>query len=341
MGSRLEIEVNEAAPAEWDESLRSVGGVVFHCTDWAGYKVTEGGGEPLYFVWREPGSGEVVGRALAMRRPPRSSAVARLGFKLAFDSPPASTTEGLDFVAPLEEWAKGQAGLLEVELGSYDARGVWRGDGPPNPRGRLEFELPAGDVESLWSEMRQLARRKVKRAQKDGFDCNRAEDSSELRAFADVYAVTVTRLHDNKGVEVGSGIEPAGFATALTELGRRGVGAVYTANLGAQVEAGVVFATFADRAYMIHSGASDAGRNAGAPFLVLYEALRDLRQRGFAAINLGGAAADATDPSSSEHGLHQFKTRFGAAVVPCTSGSLQPRPGRARLVGVARRLARR
>lgn len=340
MNTPLDLELQDVPPASWDEDLRANRGVVFHSLGWAGYKRFENGGDPVYCLWREPG-GEVVGRALGFRRPGLDSLAAKLGTKLVFDAPPACARDGLDFLAPLQRWAAATHGVTEVTLGSYDERVAWAPGGPPNPTSRMEFVLPAGDVDSVWEEMRTLARRKVKKARKAGFETILATDVKDLRAFADVYAVTVTRLEDDKGVAAGSGIEPEAFAAALELLGKEGVGCLYTAGREGRVEAGVVFATFGDRAYLIHSGAADEGRDEGAPFLVLHDALRDLRERGHSEINLGGAGGDATDPESSEHGLHQFKTRFGAAVEPRTSGALLPRPGRARVTRTVRKLVRR
>jgi lipid II:glycine glycyltransferase (peptidoglycan interpeptide bridge formation enzyme) len=104
---------------------------------------------------------------------------------------------------------------------------------------------------------------------------------------------------------------------------------------------GTMFANFADRAYLIYSGATDAGRDEGAPFLILFTALKELRASGYPNVNLGGAAGDAPDPDSADHGLHQFKTRFGAAAEPRTSGTLRLRPLRARAVERVRGLVGR
>jgi hypothetical protein len=340
MEARLDLEIHRSAPAGWDDDLRASRGVVFHSEGWAAYKLEESGGDPAYCLWCEPG-GDVVGRALAIRRPGSDSLAARLGTRLVFDSPPVCDSDRFDFVAPLVDWAAATAGVIEVSLGSYDERSLWSAAELPNARSRMEFVLPPGDADSVWTEMRTLARRKVKKARKIGFESSLATEVKDLRAFADVYAVTVTRLEDTKGVDAGSGIDSQAFASALSVLADGDVGCVYTAGREGRVEAGVVFATFGERAYMIHSGASDSGREEGAPFLVLHDALVDLHGRGFSEINLGGAGGDAADPESSEHGLHQFKTRFGAAVESRTSGALHPRPTRARVTGAVRRLVRR
>jgi hypothetical protein len=341
MPATLEMEVHErTAPAGWDEDVLAAGGVVFHSEAWARYKVKESGGEPLFCLWREREGGRVVGRALAIRKPSRGSRAARLATKLAFDSPPAGSDPGTDFIAPLRDWARHSPALVEVGLGSFDALGPWGPEALPNPRQRVEFVMPSGDADAVWEAMRQLARRKVKKARKSEFEISRLVTAAELAPFTEVYELTQARLERNKGYVAGFELDRESFAAALAELTTRDRGRLYAASRGGRLEAAVFIATFGDRAYMVYSSATDEGRDLGAPFLVLFEALHELREDGFAVLNLGGAAGDAADPSSSEHGLHQFKTRFGAAVVPHTSGVLVPRPARARLVRSVRRLVR-
>ena len=345
MPPTLEMEVHErTAPPGWDEDLLAAGGVVFHSEAWARYKVQESGGEPLFCLWRERGRNRVVGRALAIRKPSRDSRAARLATKVAFDSPPAGGEPDTDFIAPLRDWARRSPALIEVGLGSFDALGPWGPEDLPNPRQRVEFAMPPGDADAVWEAMRQLARRKVKKARKSEFEISRPVTATELAPFTEVYELTQARLERNKGYVAGFELDRESFAAALAELTTRDRGRLYAASRGGRLEAAVFMATFGDRAYMVYSSATDEGRD---PLLHLAGGDQIVRlgqvatpQDGFAALNLGGAAGDAADPSSSEHGLHQFKTRFGAAVVPHTSGVLVPRPARARLVRSVRRLVR-
>lgn len=336
----LALEIHpQSAPPCWDENLRAAGGVVFHSRAWADYKIHESGGEPLFCLWRD---GEAaVGQALAIRKPPRSSRLGSLVGKLAFDSPPAGPAAGADFVAPLLEWCRGERAIAEVELGSFDAVGRWLPGELPRRRSRCEFVLPAGAADDVWVQMRQLARRKVKRAQKADHEVRPLPGPEGARAFADVYALTEARLQRSRDYDPGFELDRDAFATALGSLVDSGAGRLYGSYRGDRLEAGTVFTTFGERAYMIYSGATDEGREVGAPFLVMFDALRDLRESGFTTINLGGAAGDAADPGSSEHGLFQFKTRFGAEVQPRESGSLTPRPLRAKAAELARKVVRR
>ena len=335
----LEVEAGDVPPG-WDDALLADDGVVFHSEAWGTYKTADGGGDPLFFQWRGQPGGEVVGRGLGIRRPPRGSRVGRVAARISFDAPPAGGVAA-DFVSPLAAWARKSPAVVEVELGSLGAVGSW-GPGPlPRPMARCEYLVAPGTQDDLWSGVRQLARRKVKRAQKHGLQCREARLPDELLAFAEVYRATEVRLSRTKDYVPDPGFDIDRFAESLLGLIQRGCARLYGAYAGEGLEAGTVFTTFGRRAYMIYSAATDSGRAEGAPFLVMFTALRELRDAGFEHLNLGGAASDAADPDSADHGLHLFKTRFGAAPRPQISASLRARPMRARAIAGLRRLVRR
>jgi len=338
----LEIHPGKAPPG-WDEALLAAGGVVFHSAAWAAHKTPAGEGDPLFFVWSEGAEGEVVARGLGIRRPAKRSVAGRFAAKLVFDSTPATNSIGLDFISPLASWARRNPALLEVRLGSFDAQGSWRSSQMPHSRSRCEYLLPVGDgsEKQLWADMRQLAQRKVKRAVKCDMEAREASSPIELSEFAVVYAATEERLSQTKAYVPAVGTGSERFAESLALLTAHGRGRLFGAFSEGGLEAGVFFAVFGKRAYMIYSGSTDRGREAGAPFLAMFGALCELRAAGFEQINLGGAGGDAPDPGSIDHGLHQFKTRFGAEAEPRTSGSLIVRPFRAGAISAARRLARR
>jgi hypothetical protein len=337
----LTFEAHEStAPNGWDDALRDAGGVVFHSEAWAGHKTHDGGAEPLFCIWRDATSGDVAGRALGIRRPPSSTRAGRIVSKLAFDSSPSGAVDGADYVAPLAGWARTRRALIEVRLGSFDALSDWAPAGVPGPRARIEYVLPPGVEEDVWTGMRSLARRKVKKATASGLECRLSAGATELERFAAIYRTTMERLQASKGLD-DHGVDVDRFAGGLAALVERDRGRLYVALRDGEIVGGTAFATFGDRAYLVYSGATDAGRDDGAPFLILFTALGDLRASGFAHINLGGAAPDAADPASVDHGLHQFKTRFGAAAQERTSGELMLHPVRARLVESARKAVRR
>jgi lipid II:glycine glycyltransferase (peptidoglycan interpeptide bridge formation enzyme) len=246
----------------------------------------------------------------------------------------------VDFAAPVGRWAKRQRALVEVALGSFDSPGSWAPREVPGAAPRLEYVLPLGDEEAFKAGVRRLVRRKVKRAAETGVEVRRTRDEEHVRAFTRLWARSNERLSETKGLPEAA-VDLDVFADSLRGLLAGERCRLYMAFAEEGPQAGWVFATYPAGAYSIYTGATDTARDSGASFLSLFSALEELRGEGVPQANLGGAPADAGEPESPDHGLHQFKTRFGAEPVRRVSGCLVPRPLRARLVQKAQRLASR
>ena len=80
------------------------------------------------------------------------------------------------------------------------------------------------------------------------------------------------------------------------------------------------------RAYYVSGGSTSEGYAWHAAFWLHWRIMAALANAGFDAYNLGGSPAAAAEPSHPEHGLYQFKWRFGASVRPCAGARwvLQP-----------------
>jgi hypothetical protein len=336
------LEVHENAPPPgWDSAIEEGGGLIFHTEAWARHKCHNAAGEPLFFVWREAGAGEVVGRALATRRPPSSTWAGRLVGRLVFDAAPLSAVAGVDFAAPVGRWAKRQRALVEVALGSFDSPGSWAPREVPGAAPRLEYVLPLGDEEAFKAGVRRLVRRKVKRAAETGVEVRRTRDE-EARA----------RVHSPLGAKQRAPLRDEGAAggrrrprrlrrlAARAACGGSGAGSTWPSPRRAHRPAGCSPPIPAGRTPSIRERPTRRATRArrSSPSSARFE---ELRGEGVPQANLGGAPADAGEPESPDHGLHQFKTRFGAEPVRRVSGCLVPRPLRARLVQKAQRLASR
>ena len=316
------LRVVAAAAADddaWDREVAARGGTVFHTMAWARYRCADGRGSPLFLRWERAREAPAGAVALAIVRPPRRSARGRVAASLQIDGPPCTTASGDDFVAPLVAWACRHPAFVEVRLGSYDERVPWRPGALPRARVRLELVVaPAGATDPL-DAMRKMARRAVRRAQRRGVTVHQATAAEDLDALARLYAGTVARLRETKGVVVQ--IPPhAEIVRSVQVLVASGAGHAWLAREGGRAVAGCAFAAHAGAAYHLFNGASRDGLEAGAIPLVFLAALRRYAASGYDRVNLGGVAGDAESPDSPDHGLYQFKAGLGGEPVRCTSG---------------------
>jgi Acetyltransferase (GNAT) domain len=336
----IDLQVADGgAPPGWDEDIRRAGGNVFHSEAWAAHRCHAGRAEPLYCTWWDARTGAVAGRALGIRRPPRHSRAGRLVAQVTFDTPPVGATD-VDYVSALRTWARENRTVVAVSLGSFDARLEWSPSGPPEPEERCEFLRARADETELRAGMRQMTRRAIKRAEKLGLQARPTVEPAQLRAFADLYLTTLSRLEATKGVPAPV-LDAESFAQSLRLLVDAGRGRLYMASDGGAPQAGCFFGVFHDSAFYIHNGAAEAARRSGATPLCLLAAMRDLSASGVLRINLGGVPADAGDPASPDHGLYEFKLGLGTEPVRRVGGTLVTRPLRARATGVAQRLLAR
>lgn len=336
------LEVHEQGPPlGWREAVDATEGGVFHTIEWARHRCHGGQGEPLFCNWRDDGGGAVVARALAIRRPGRDSLVGRLVARVLIDSTPLSQANGLDFVSGLADWARRRPAVLDLSLGSYDARREWRPGGPPAATRRCEFIVEHADPEAVTAAVRgDSLKSNLRKAKRLGVEVRRA-GVADLSPFAELYDQTLRGLEERKGVSSPQ-LARDRFAASLVPLLESGHGRAYLAYRRDRTpEAGWLFAVSRGGAYAVYSGAAPSARNTGSSALALVEAMRDLVLDGYGRINLGGTPASASDPASSDHGLYKFKLRFGARVEERISGNLLVRPRRAAAIKRLRGLARR
>jgi hypothetical protein len=334
----FEVHVGDA-PSGWGDAVATAPGGLFHDQAWARYQCHAGRADPLWCTWRE--HGEIVGRALALRRPPGGSLAGRAVGRLFFDSSPVTQRTGLDLVTPLGRWASRQRWLLDASLGSFDAVYPWNAADGYEQTGRLEFLIEAKDGDALWEGMKRWPKQTVRRARESGLEVGSAGGAEEAGVFADLYAQTLEQLRERKGVD-SPPLARQQFAASLGHLLSARRGRLYLARRpGEKPEAGAFFGVWGGGAFYLYGGAAPQARKSGAPALALFEAMRDLLATGTTRINLGGTSAEASDPDSPDHGLYSFKLRFGAQVVERTSLSLPVRPARTAAAQLARRILRR
>ena len=102
---------------------------------------------------------------------------------------------------------------------------------------------------------------------------------------------------------------------------------LFLGRLEGEVVSSILVCTSGSQAYYFLGGTNARGLAANAATLVMWEISCRLYESGFEVLNLGGVPARATDPDSAEHGLFRFKDGWGAAQVPCRSGTWDAKEG--------------
>ena len=93
------------------------------------------------------------------------------------------------------------------------------------------------------------------------------------------------------------------------------------------------------RAFYLIGGSTPAGYARDAAQWLHWRIMCALADMGFTHYNLGGTAASAVNSEDPAHGLHRFKTGFGAEVVSCRSVGWTLRPAHAQAHRVVRWVA--
>lgn len=328
----LTLHVHRGAPPpDWDAWARALRGGPFHCAGWAGYRASAAHKQSVFFAWRQPGSlapiALAVGTETALPGPLRARS-------LHFDSPPATQLPARELVAGIRRWMKDERGMADAWLGSFDSRGGWASASSPASVARIEFHVSPAPEDELLGNMRKLARRSIRRAQRAGIEIE--SDSDHIPEFVALYSATLDRLRKVKGVATAIH-DPAELGRQLAGLRASGTATLVLACAAGTPVAGCLFTTFSGHAFYLMGGANDAGRETGATAAVLYRAMTDFSAQRFERINLGGVPPGAHRPDHPDHGLYAFKLGMGAMAHPCAEGRIVVRPGRRRVIEAARR----
>jgi lipid II:glycine glycyltransferase (peptidoglycan interpeptide bridge formation enzyme) len=91
----------------------------------------------------------------------------------------------------------------------------------------------------------------------------------------------------------------------------------YAVMLGEQPLSAVLVGWAGKRAYYVSGGSTPEGYARNASVWLHLQIAAAFQSAGFSHYCLGGAPASAIDPSDPSHGLHRFKTGFGAEVRSC------------------------
>lgn len=181
-----------------------------------------------------------------------------------------------------------------------------------------EFGTYVVDLEQnhdqLWSGLHGKHRNMINRAGRDG-----------LEVRFDVTAETFIAMMDETYAK--GGVANPFSHSYLTHLfalsGKRLLLAGVFSAQG--LEAGAVVPWDGSRGYFLH-GATRSDPRPGAANLLHWEVMLELKRRGVAGYDFGGARRDTNDPRLA--GIFRFKERFGGTFIPCWYWRKVISPGR-------------
>jgi hypothetical protein len=285
-----------AATDKWDDDCR-LSGNPFHC---AGYLVAHcrRGERPVGILDRRSG------------RPLIGGIVTGDGSFRSYSFMPQPATG--EFGRKIVEWFRAE-GCRRFRLGSF-FRGL---EGQRIPEGvaaveRIEFVHDLGQTqEQWWSELHSQTRRKLRRAEKQGFSLRKIDDNQ-----AAVLARLSLSWSRRRGVSrtwvdlISSWWR---YRALLGPMSRGGIGALYGLyeKDGALLSAAYMLETRTSAFYMI-GASSEAGYRAGASFDLFWKLGRRYREGGLSMLNFGGVPIEATQSTHPENGVYRFKSGFGS-----------------------------
>ena len=174
----------------------------------------------------------------------------------------------------------------------------------------VEFALDLSpDLETLLSGMHTVHRTNIRRAERNGITM-RQDGSIEalmtLRAMQEVAA--------ERSAKRGSGFkvrDRAYFERVQERVYGPGFGELLLAEQNGVPVAALAYLTGARRAMTVRSGATPAGYETYAMYLLQFEVIKRAKERSTIEINLGGVPEAAAEEGHPERGLYDFKRGFG------------------------------
>jgi hypothetical protein len=209
-----------------------------------------------------------------------------------------------------------RAGVTDLETNTY-ASVESQIPASPTPTRRTDRTEYVIDLEKddPWQAVHQGHRRRINRARKAGVQRRCSTSESDGRIHVQMMASSMRR-RQGRGEPVSTDI---GDEEPLALL-RAGAGVLSQAVFEGRVLSSVLVLLSGRGAYYHSAGTDAEGMELGASQFVILETARDLRGRGFAVFNLGGASPETS-------GLHEFKSRFGAIPHPLAAAEFDLQNG--------------
>jgi|GEM_PF-1045367 len=196
---------------------------------------------------------------------------------------------------------------------------------PPDLAGRLgvpaehslvEFlvDLTRGE-DAILRAMHKKHRKNLRLAQESGLEV--VEDAT-LEAFLSVREMQQSSAERSSEKGNRYAIQDERFYRESFEaIYRDGPGRVLFARKDGEIVAALAYLEFGGKAVTVRSGSTVVGYETSAMYLLQYELIRRLAQRGFSELNIGGVPAEAAEDSHPQHGLYNYKRNYGGMPRAC------------------------
>ena len=182
----------------------------------------------------------------------------------------------------------------------------------------VEFEMSTDQTEeTMLGAMDKYHRKNIRRAERNGVSVeidSSLDGLNRLRELQLISADRATKRGNPFGVR-----DPEYFSRIQKLLYQSGLGEVAFAKREGEFIAGLAYLFTKDRAITVRSGATAAGYENNATYLLQYRVLQRLREAGIKQVNLGGVPHNAIDSNHPQHGLYSFKKGFGGKPTVRTS----------------------
>jgi hypothetical protein len=293
-------------PSDWSECLERTGGGFFHSPP--GLLAGAPAGEPIYA--RYVRGGEVCGVALGVRTSCRLSGRPRHAY---FPTWPLFRDESYRRMAQTRMAAQlREQGIAEVRWDSFDQGSTTFSATVPTRR-EYVVALRTVDDALVWPESAHH-RRAVRRGDKEGWVIRELEG-----AAASIALSQVMELVSERAAERGTPIAPV-LPRVITTPGLPSPAwssGTFAAMDGETLLAAVLLGIGGRRVYYVMGGATGTGYSKGASTWLHAHLITRFAAEGYTHYNMGGVPVSAADPADPSHGLHRFKSGFGATIVPC------------------------
>lgn len=187
------------------------------------------------------------------------------------------------------------------------------------------------DLDTIWGNTHTLARRKIRRAEKEGFEIRKATSLDDIRAYYEIHKETYTR----------TGTLPHPFAYfegIWNAFGEKGIANFFMAYKGKELVASLNVGAFKTSCCYWTGCSKSAYLESGVNYLLQWHAIKWAKEQGYKWYESGEAFPHIR--YGKLRGLNDFKRSFGGDMYPYYQGRIDYKPVKIALVNLYREIKR-